>query len=45
MRSYSSHDVISLLIANGWDLDRVSGSHHQFRHPEKANTVTVPHPR
>lgn len=45
VKSYSSHEVIGILKANGWSLDRVRGSHHQFRHHERPNTVTVPHPR
>ncbi|GMV42860.1 MAG: hypothetical protein AMXMBFR64_45760 [Myxococcales bacterium] len=45
IESYSSHEVIGILKVHGWSLDRVSGSHHQYRHPERPNTVTVPHPR
>lgn len=26
----------------GWDLDRVKGSHHVFRHPDRPNRVVVP---
>jgi predicted RNA binding protein YcfA (HicA-like mRNA interferase family) len=26
----------------GWQLDRVKGSHHVFRHPDRANRVVVP---
>lgn len=26
----------------GWQLDRVSGSHHVFRHPEHRHRVVVP---
>jgi len=33
-----------LLKADGWTLDRVKGSHHQFTHPTKPGTVTVKHP-
>ncbi len=35
-------DAIKLLEADGWFLDRSSGSHLQFRHPVKPGTVTVP---
>jgi predicted RNA binding protein YcfA (HicA-like mRNA interferase family) len=35
-------DVVRLLETDGWRLDRVVGSHMQFRHPEKPGTVTVP---
>lgn len=42
---WSSEDVIRALLAQGWQLKRVRGSHHHFRHPTRAGTVTVPHPR
>ena len=35
MKSYSSREVIQMLEADGWVLDRVRGSHHQFKHPIK----------
>lgn len=44
MKSYSSREVISMLRAEGWVLDRVAGSHHQFSHPTKPGLVTVKHP-
>jgi predicted RNA binding protein YcfA (HicA-like mRNA interferase family) len=34
-------EVIRLLKADGWYLDRQTGSHRQFRHPSKPGTVTV----
>jgi predicted RNA binding protein YcfA (HicA-like mRNA interferase family) len=40
-----SADVISALKADGWLLISVSGSHHQFKHPDKPGRVTVPHPK
>lgn len=45
VKAYSSREIIALLRRNGWQLVRVSGSHHQFRHPERRGLVTVPHPR
>ncbi len=44
MKSYSSREVISMLKNDGWYLVNVVGSHHQFKHPEKAGRVTVKHP-
>ncbi|MBV8771539.1 MAG: type II toxin-antitoxin system HicA family toxin [Deltaproteobacteria bacterium] len=41
----TSREVIAALRTGGWSLDRVTGSHHIFRHPAKPGTVTVPHPR
>ncbi|MBF0334636.1 MAG: type II toxin-antitoxin system HicA family toxin [Alphaproteobacteria bacterium] len=39
-----SADVIRLLEADGWTLDRVRGSHHVFKHPAKPGIVVAPHP-
>lgn len=41
----NSQDLIKKLEKAGWVLVRVKGSHHQFKHPEKAGIVTVPHPK
>ncbi len=40
-----SRTIIKLIEADGWRLERVTGSHHHFRHPSKPGTVIVPHPR
>ena len=40
-----SKDLIRELEAAGWQLDRVKGSHHHFKHPERPGLVTVPHPK
>jgi len=40
----NSRQVIKKLEADGWYLDRVRGSHHQFKHPAKKGLVTVKHP-
>ena len=34
-------EVIKILEDDGWYLARTKGSHRQFKHPEKAGTVTV----
>jgi predicted RNA binding protein YcfA (HicA-like mRNA interferase family) len=39
-----SRTVIRKLEAAGWKLVRSKRSHHQFRHPEHPNRVTVQHP-
>lgn len=41
----NSRDLIRLLEANGWQLVRTRGSHHQFKHSSKPGLVTVPHPK
>ncbi|HBT4785545.1 TPA: type II toxin-antitoxin system HicA family toxin [Klebsiella variicola subsp. variicola] len=40
-----SSELIKLLEDNGWILERIKGSHHQFTHPEFSVVITVPHPR
>jgi predicted RNA binding protein YcfA (HicA-like mRNA interferase family) len=35
-------DLLKQLHADGWYLARQSGSHRQFKHPEKPGIVTVP---
>lgn len=40
-----SREVIDLLEADGWYEVAVKGSHHQYKHPNKAGRVTVPHPK
>ncbi len=44
MKSYSSREIIKMLIADGWYEVNVVGSHHQFKHPVKKGRVTVKHP-
>ena len=45
MKSYSSRDVIQMLLADGWYEVNCVGDHRQFKHPTKKGRVTVPHPR
>lgn len=40
-----SGEIIKKLKKAGWYEDHQTGSHKQFRHPEKPGTVTVPHPK
>jgi predicted RNA binding protein YcfA (HicA-like mRNA interferase family) len=44
VKSYSSREVISMLIADGWFEVNQVGSHKQFKHPTKKGKVTVRHP-
>jgi predicted RNA binding protein YcfA (HicA-like mRNA interferase family) len=41
----NSKTLIEKLKADGWELVRVKGSHHHFKHPLKPNLITVPHPK
>ncbi|HKQ48094.1 MAG TPA: type II toxin-antitoxin system HicA family toxin [Phycisphaerae bacterium] len=34
-------EVLKILRKDGWGIDRIRGSHRQFRHPTKKGTVTV----
>ena len=44
-KAYSSHEIIDLLKAAGFVLDRVKGSHHIFIHPQTNKRAIVPHPK
>jgi len=44
LKTYSSREIIKILIEDGWFEVRSQGSHHQFKHPIKKGTVTVKHP-
>jgi len=41
----NSKEIIKKLKQDGWELVNVKGSHHKFKHPERKNPVTVPHPK
>lgn len=45
MKSYSSREIIKILKSDGWYEVRCVGDHHQYKHPTKTGTVTVPHPK
>jgi predicted RNA binding protein YcfA (HicA-like mRNA interferase family) len=39
-----SRELIKAWQAAGWRLQRTRDSHHQYVHPTRPGTVTVPHP-
>ncbi|HEY7247510.1 MAG TPA: type II toxin-antitoxin system HicA family toxin [Xanthobacteraceae bacterium] len=41
----NSRDIKRRLEQGGWILDRVSGSHHVFKHPHSGRTIVLPHPK
>ena len=41
----NSKDLIKVLMAHGWRLNRSKGSHHVYTHPERSGHITVPHPK
>ncbi len=40
-----SRKLIELIKKDGWELVRIKGSHHHFKHPTKPGIVTIPHPK
>ena len=44
MKSYSSREIIKLLLKDGWYEVNIVGSHHQYKHPSKKGRITVKHP-
>jgi predicted RNA binding protein YcfA (HicA-like mRNA interferase family) len=45
MRIVKSADLIREMRAHVWVLDRVRGSHHVFKHPDRPGHVVAPHPK
>jgi len=41
----NSRDIKRRLEQEGWLLERVSGSHHVFKHPVNKETIVLPHPK
>jgi len=44
MKSYSSREIIRILIDNGWYEVGCEGDHHHFKHHTKKGKITVTHP-
>ncbi len=45
IHTMKSTDIIREIKSAGWELNRVRGSHHVFRHPTRSGHVVVPHPK
>ena len=41
----NSRKLVQMLKRDGWELDRVTGDHHTFKHPAKPELITITHPR
>ena len=41
----TSNDLMREMQQAGWQLNRVNGSHHIFKHPSRPGIVVVPHPK
>ena len=38
-------EMEKIILADGWFLDDIKGSHHQYKHPSKSGKVKIPnHP-
>ena len=35
-------DAEKLILSDGWQLQEIQGSHHQYTHPTKPGKVTIP---
>ncbi|PLR61416.1 addiction module toxin, HicA family [Pseudomonas sp. QC2] len=40
-----SRYLIGHIVADGWYLARIRGSHHHFKHPTQPGLATIPHPK
>lgn len=45
MKSYSSRELLKILLNDGWSVKNQEGSHVHLIHPAKPAKVTIPHPR
>lgn len=45
MKSYSSRELVKILLADGWYEVACLGDHHQYKHPFKKGKITIPHPK
>ncbi len=45
MKSFSSREVVKILLKDGWYEVCCDGDHHQFKHKTKKGRVTITHPR
>ena len=37
--------LMKLIKEEGWQLVRIRGRHHHYKHPSRSGLVTVPHPK
>ena len=44
MKSYSSREILKMLLDDGWYEVNCVGDHHQFKHSTKPGRVTLRHP-
>ena len=44
-KSYSSREVIKILLSDGWYYVDTTGDHYHYKHPVKKGKITVVHPQ
>ena len=42
MRPYKSQEIVKFLLAKGWILDHMTGSHAIMYHPDTKKRTTIP---
>lgn len=35
-------EMENIITADGWQLVKIDGSHHHYKHPQKSGKVTIP---
>lgn len=38
----TAKEVEKMIVAAGWKLHSITGSHHHYKHPDKGGRVTIP---
>lgn len=41
----NSRKLLQMLKRDGWVVDRVKGDHRTLKHPDRAELITITHPR
>lgn len=41
----NSRKLMQMLKRDRWELDRVKGDHHTFKHPGRLELITLTHPK
>lgn len=40
-----SRSILARLLREGWNIERIKGSHQVLRHPASPMAIVVPHPK
>lgn len=41
----TSRKLVRMLRKDGWEIDRIKGDHHTFKHPDKTELITLTYPK